>query len=76
MCEVCAKGVAIRLQRGTKLSERRCQCGAALTMAAWKEGGYVARSPDKERAIREQWEARGLQFDGYARDLSFSNGRF
>lgn len=76
ICTVCAKGYDFRGHRGTKLAERVCTCGRALTIAGWTERGFVPKSRDKENAIREAWSSRGLSWDGVAKEESFGDKRY
>ena len=76
ICTVCAKGYHFSASRGAKLSERNCSCGRPLTIAGWTERGFVPKSRDKERQIRAAWEARGIVWDGVAKEESFGDKRY
>lgn len=71
ICTSCAKGGSVRLQRGVKLSELRCQCGGRLTIAGWTEKGFVPRSRDQEARIKQNWMNHAQTWDGYAKKESY-----
>jgi hypothetical protein len=53
-----------------------CSCGGHLTVAAWTEKGYVPRSRDKEKSIREHWQNCGHEWDGYAKKEPFGEANY